>query len=82
MKTITFARLVNTGNYENFRLEASWQLADDEPLAPALDSLQSAVDEACARRWAAVCYGPPPPDLAHPRQTASPAADDDAGVPF
>jgi len=52
LTTITVARLVNTGNYENFRLEATGELEDGEDLAAAFTWLQDRLDEACDERLA------------------------------
>jgi hypothetical protein len=43
IKTITAARLINTGNYENTRFEATAELAEGEDLAAASRDLQLAL---------------------------------------
>lgn len=45
IKTISFSRLINTGNYENVRIEATIEIAEGENCNKSYSALKSWVDE-------------------------------------
>lgn len=47
LKTITYGRTMNLGNYENFRLEMSIELEEGDDSNTAFETLTKSVDSKC-----------------------------------